>query len=88
MAITKSAKKRIRSSTRKRVYNLRRLREMKSQIKNFLKLIVAKNVEEAQKAIPSLYKSIDKAAKRGVIKKNNAARKKSRLTKKIIDLKK
>jgi len=39
--------------------------------------------EEAIKLLPSAYKSIDKACKTGVIKKNNAARKKSRITKLI-----
>ncbi len=86
MAITKSAKKRIRSSARKRVYNLRRLRVMRAEIKNFLKLITQKNIDEAKKALPNLYKAIDKAAKRGVIKKNNASRKKSRLASKINNL--
>ncbi len=88
MAITKSAKKRIRSSERKRVFNLRRLRAMRAEIKSFLKLIMVKDIEGAEKALPNLYKAIDKAVKRGVIKKNNAARKKSRLTKKIVNLKK
>ena len=37
--------------------------------------------EEAKKLIPALYKAIDKAAKRGVIKKRTASRKKSRLVK-------
>jgi len=87
MAITKSAKKRIKSSERKRVFNLRRLRTMKNEIKNFLALVTKKDVEGAEKAIPSLYKAIDKAVKRGVIKKNNGARKKSRLVKKVVDLK-
>ena len=39
----------------------------------------ASSQEEAQKMLPSAYKAIDKAAKRGVIKENTAARKKSRL---------
>ncbi|MCK5588744.1 MAG: 30S ribosomal protein S20 [Candidatus Pacebacteria bacterium] len=88
MAIIKSAKKRIRSSEKKRIVNLRRLRTMKEETKKFLKLIVAKKIEDAQKILPKLYQSIDKAVKNGIIKKNNAARKKSRLTKKIVDLKK
>ncbi len=61
---------------------------MKEETKKFLKLIVAKKIEDAQKILPKLYQSIDKAVKNGIIKKNNAARKKSRLTKKIVDLKK
>ncbi len=87
MAITKSAKKRIRSSERKRVFNLRRLRAMKKEIKDFLNKISKKDIEGAEKSLPQLYKSIDKATKRGVIKKNNANRKKSRLTKKIVAIK-
>jgi len=86
MAITKSAKKRIKSSERKRVFNLRRIREMKKRIKDFLKLVQKKEKEEAVKSIPSVYKAIDKAAKRGVIKKNTASRKKSRITKKLNSL--
>jgi small subunit ribosomal protein S20 len=88
MAITKSARKRIRSSERKRVFNLRKLRAMKSSITSFLKDIKEKRVEDAEKKLPEVYKAIDKAAQRGVIKKNNASRKKSRLTKKVVDLKK
>jgi ribosomal protein S20 len=44
MAITKSARKRIRSSERKRVFNLRKLRAMKSSITSFLKDIKEKRV--------------------------------------------
>ena len=88
MAITKSAKKRIRSSEKKRVFNLRKLRSMKEAITSFLKDIKEKRVEDAEKKLPTVYKAIDKAAQRGVIKRNNASRKKSRLTKKVVDLKK
>jgi len=88
MAITKSAKKRIRSSEKKRVFNLRKIRSMKDEITSFLKDIKEKRVEDAEKKLPTVYKAIDKAAQRGVIKRNNASRKKSRLTKKVVDLKK
>jgi small subunit ribosomal protein S20 len=88
MAITKSAKKRIKSSENKRVFNLRRLRTMKDEVKNFLKAITKKDSAGAEKALPTLYKAIDKSVKRGVIKKNNASRKKSRFAKKVADLKK
>ncbi len=87
MAITKSAKKRIKSSEKKRVFNLRKLRIMKEEIKNFLALITKKDVEGAEKTLPKLYKAIDKAVKRGIIKKNNGSRKKSRLVKKVVLLK-
>lgn len=78
MAITSSAKRAIRVAARKRVYNLRRLSTMRDSVKSFKKLVVLE-VKEAEKTLPELYKAIDKAAKRGVIKKNTAARKKSRV---------
>jgi len=79
MPITSSAKKALRASKRKKVFNTRRKNEMQSVIKQYKKLIANKKNEEAQKLIPKLQKAIDKAVKRGVIKKNTAARKKSRL---------
>ena len=79
MPITSSAKKALRSSKKKRVFNLRRKNEMQSGIKEYKKLVFAKKTDEAQKLIPKLQKAIDKAEKRGIIKKNTAARKKSRL---------
>ncbi len=54
---------------------------MKALVKQTKKLARAQKKEEAVKLLPKLYKAIDKAAKRGIIKKNTAARKKSRLTK-------
>lgn len=79
MAITKGAKKAHRSSLRKHVFNLRRKSEMSDAVKKVQKLIAAGNKAEAEKLIPAAYKAIDKANKRGVIKENTAARKKSRL---------
>jgi len=79
MPIIKSAKKALRGSQRKMVFNLRRKRTMKDSIKTIDKLVLGKNKEEAVNKLPSAYKAIDKAVKKGVIKKNTAARKKSRL---------
>ncbi len=79
MATTKSAQKSYKQANRKRVFNLRVLRKMKSAIKDVKKLILKKDIKEAENLIPQVYKAIDKAAKRGVIKKNNASRKKSRI---------
>ena len=79
MAITKGAKKAIRSSARKRVFNIRRKDAMSDAVKKVRKLITSGAKEEAANSISVAYKAIDKAAKRGVIKKNTAARKKSRL---------
>ncbi len=44
-----------------------------------MKALVAKDIAGATKILPTAYKAIDKAMKIGVIKKNTAARKKSRL---------
>jgi small subunit ribosomal protein S20 len=52
---------------------------MRGSIKSIKKLALAKKFTEASKELANVYKAIDKAAKRGVIKKNNAARKKSRV---------
>jgi small subunit ribosomal protein S20 len=79
MAITHSAKKAIRSSERKRVFNLRRKNALSDATKSLVKALAAKDIAGAEKLLPSAYKAIDKAAKRGVIKKNTASRKKSRL---------
>ena len=80
MAITSSAKKAIRSSARKRVFNLRSMGNMRGAVKEIKKLVIDKKTSEATALLPKAYKAIDKAAKRGIIKKNTAARKKSRLT--------
>lgn len=79
MAITKSAKKAIRSSARKRVFNLRSRRAMAKKIKDTA-AFSGKGRTEQQEALAGAYQAIDKAVQRGVIKKNTAARKKSRLT--------
>ena len=79
MPIKKSAKKALRQAKRHQMRNLRRKKAMKDIVKKIAKLAAAKKIEEAQKLIPLAYKAIDKAAQTGVIKKNTAARKKSRL---------
>ena len=79
MAITSSAKKAIRSSAKKHVFNIRRKETLSDATKSFLKALAKKDVAGAEKMLPTAYKAIDKAMKRGVIKKNTAARKKSRL---------
>lgn len=76
MAITKSAKKAHRASLRKRVFNVRRKRVLTVAVKDARK-------EMTTEALAKAYQAIDKAAKRGIIKKNTAARKKSRLAKAV-----
>jgi len=80
MPITQSAKKAWRGSDRKKVYNDRRKKTLKVAIKAAKKPVVA---GERADQLAAAYRAIDKAAKRGVIKKNTAARKKSRLVKAV-----
>lgn len=80
MPITKSAKKALRGSRAKRQFNLARLKKMRELISGFKKAASGADRPAAVKLLPDLYQAIDKAAKRGVIKKAAAARKKSRLT--------
>lgn len=88
MAKTKSAKKARRSAERRRVFNLRRKSTMKSSVKTMEKLVLAKKAADATKTLPELQQAIDKAAKNGTIKKNTAARMKSRIAKRLAALSK
>jgi len=87
MAITKSAKKAIRQSAARRERNILYKEKIKKLIKEVRSLISAKKIEEAKKILPDVYSALDKAAKVGVIKKNNASRRKGRLTKLIEKIK-
>lgn len=83
MAISKSAKKAIRQSARRNAHNVVYKNKIKKLVKEIHSLITAKKIEEAKKLLPEIYSALDKAAKVGVIKKNNASRHKSRLTKSL-----
>lgn len=80
MPITRSAKKALRQSIRRREQNLEKKEAYKSVIKEVKKLLETAKAKDAQNLLPRLYKSLDKAAKTNVIKKNKAARLKSRMT--------
>lgn len=80
MANTQGAKKAIRVAERKRVFNDRRRKAMRKVMKDINKLVREKKMDEAKAKLPEAYKAIDKAAKRGVIKPNNAARKKAQMS--------
>ena len=80
MPVTKGAKKTQRAASHKRVFNVRRERVLASSVKQVRKLIIEGKKKDASAALPKAYKAIDKATKRGLIKKNTAARKKSRLS--------
>ena len=79
MAITKSAKKALRQSIRRKAGNLVYREKIKSLLKKARNLVSQKKAEEAKSLIAKIYQALDKAAKKGVIKKNTASRKKSRI---------
>ncbi len=88
MPITSSAKKALRASKRKRVFNLARKESLKDASKEIKKLIAAGNKKEATALLPKAFQAIDKAAKYGgVLKRNTANRKKARLAKAIAKIK-
>ncbi|NCD00737.1 30S ribosomal protein S20 [bacterium] len=83
MPNTKSAKKELRKSSRKKLVNSALKQTFKKNLKTIRKDIEkGENVENTD-ALKNTVKIIDKAAKKGVIKKNTASRYKSRLQKKI-----
>ncbi len=81
MAITKSAKKSIRQTKRRKTRNLVYKNKIKNLIKEARALVLQKKVNEAKKLLPAIYEALDKSVKVGVIKKNNASRRKSRMAK-------
>jgi len=81
MAITRSAKKALRQSKRRKVHNDARTKIMRSAIKG-VRVAVGQGIDAAAQ-LSAAYKAIDKAAKRGIVKKNTAARKKSRVARLI-----
>lgn len=83
MPVTKSAQKQVRVSERKRLRNKSILSECKTAVTKAEKLIFSGELEAAQKAVAAAVTSLDKAAEKGIIHPNNAARRKSRLVKKL-----
>lgn len=83
MPITKSAKKAFRQNITRRRRNLEKKEKIKSLVKKVRKLVALQKKDEAASLIPQLYKAIDKAVKTGVLKKNTAARRKSRFARLI-----
>ncbi len=82
MANRACARKALRASEKRRVRNLRVKRRVKSMIKAYKKAL-AQDKDKAKELLPQVFSVVDKAAKSGILHKNNAARKKSRLAKKL-----
>lgn len=73
----------LRQTKKRTVYNDRLRNRVKRATKRFEDLLKEEKFNEAEKALEQVYKVLDKAAKKNVIKKGNASRKKSRLASKL-----
>lgn len=83
MAITKNAKKAQRVGLRRRVVNDARRRTMKEAVKTVRKDVASKDAKALKENLSLAYKALDKAAKKGVIKRGTADRKKARLARAV-----
>lgn len=83
MANIKSAKKRIKVIETKTLRNKMIKSSLKTQIKKFESAIASNELAEAKAAYLSVVKALDMAAAKGILHKNKAARKKSRLAAKL-----
>ena len=86
MANTKSAIKRIRRISRQTIVNKSRKSRFRNAIKKMNSILEEKNKKEAIVYLPKLNSELMKIAKTGIIKKQNASRNISRITKKINSL--
>ena len=80
MANIASAEKRNRQRLKRRDRNVFHLSTLRTQVKKVQKALLANDTKSASEQLAVAVKAIDKAAQRGVIKKETASRKVSRLT--------
>ncbi len=83
MANIKSAKKRILIAQRNHLRNVAFKSSIKTAVKKVIKLASEKNSEALKLELSNLYKLCDKAVSKGILHKNTASRKKSRVTKAV-----
>jgi len=83
MANSPSAKKRIRQNAKSRARNRWRAASYRDAIKDYQETILHGSVEKAEEELTTIYKLLDRSASKGVLKKNAAARHKSRLASKL-----
>lgn len=80
----RSGEKSLRQDKKRRLRNLKIKQELKKAIKKLRVLISQNSTAEAKKLLAEVFSKLDKAAKKGIIKKNSAARKKSRLSRALL----
>ena len=87
MAHSLSAKKRVRQNAKRRTINRARKSQVKTQIKHFETALSNGDVEAANEQYQLIVKKLDKTAATSTMHKKTAARKKSRLAKRLNSLK-
>ena len=88
MANIKSALKRIRISEKRRLHNVMIKSRLRTAIRRFSESLATGEPEQVRTRLGNAFSMIDKAATKGVIHKNNAARKKARLSRLFNDYQK
>ena len=83
MPIKKAALKRVRADRKRRLRNASVLEELKTLARKFERLLQSKEREKATSLLKEALHKLDKAVSRGIIHKNRASRKKSRLSRKL-----
>jgi small subunit ribosomal protein S20 len=83
MAHRRASIKKIRVDVRRREHNVRVISELKSVARKVNTLLVEKKAADAAKEAQVLFSKLDKAVKKGIIHKNKASRRKSRISRKI-----
>ncbi|MBX3354966.1 MAG: 30S ribosomal protein S20 [Phycisphaeraceae bacterium] len=87
MPNTESAKKRVRQSAKRNALNNWRKRQVKEQIKAFLKAVHDRNVDDAESAFRKTVAILDRVGTTSTLHRNTASRRKSRLAKRLNTLK-
>ena len=83
----KSGVKELRKNHERKLHNLDIKTDLRKTLKSYLVSIQTKNKEAAQSGLKTVYKKLDKAAKRNIIAKNTASRRKSRFSKMLLTIK-
>ena len=83
MPIERASFKDLRKSKRKHLRNITARSELHTLVKKFESLVSSKKTDEAKAALKTLLSKIDKAASKGIIHKNTASRRASRLMKRL-----
>ncbi len=83
MPVTESAKKRLRQSDKRRLRNRVYRSQARTYIKRANQLIAEQKLDEAAEVASLAVSALDRAAQKGVVHKKNAARRKSRLIKRL-----